>query len=155
MEHAVPDPWHVLDPQESLMKKPKQTFSVRPGQPRKPPSVRAEADAIVASALTGEGRLASLSGLIFFSTETQDAWVLDPADGLAAPLCRAGSPLPVRIEEDDERSLVEWTHDFAIEGEAFVAIERRNGAVRRIEGYPTREIAALHRSASKPGRTLM
>jgi hypothetical protein len=36
-----------------------------------------------------------------FSTETGDAWLLDPADQLAARLARDGDPEPIHIEEND------------------------------------------------------
>jgi len=43
----------------------------------------------------------SVGQLILFSTETGDAWLLDPADRLAARLARDGESEPVRIEETD------------------------------------------------------
>jgi len=39
--------------------------------------------------------------LIMFATETGDAWLLDPADRLAARLARAGNSEPIHIEETD------------------------------------------------------
>lgn len=41
----------------------------------------------------------TLGPLLFFSTETGDAWVLDPADHLALCLARDGEPLPANIIE--------------------------------------------------------
>jgi hypothetical protein len=48
-----------------------------------------------------DGRIVTLGQLIFFSTETGDAWLLDWEDGLAAPLARDGDPEPIHIEETD------------------------------------------------------
>lgn len=62
--------------------------------------VRREADYIVERALRGEGRVVSIGPLVLFSTATGDAWMLDPADGLArawpgmAGGCPMGSPRP-------------------------------------------------------------
>src|SRR4051795_6013503 len=39
--------------------------------------------------------------LVLFSTETGDAWLLDPADHLALRLARDGDPLPAQIEETE------------------------------------------------------
>src|SRR5215468_9664873 len=41
-----------------------------------------------------DGRIVTVGQLIFFSTETGDAWLLDSEDGLAAPLARDGDPNP-------------------------------------------------------------
>jgi hypothetical protein len=35
-----------------------------------------------------DGRIVTVGQLIFFSTQTGDAWLLDAQDGLAAPLAR-------------------------------------------------------------------
>src|SRR6266852_4673149 len=40
-------------------------------------------------------RIVTIGPLVFFSTDTGDAWMLEPADQLAA----GGDPLPVHIEE--------------------------------------------------------
>jgi hypothetical protein len=46
-------------------------------------------------------RIVTVGELILFSTETGDAWLLDPADGLAARLARDGEKEPIHIEETD------------------------------------------------------
>ena len=46
-----------------------------------------------------DGRFVTVGGLAFFSTETGDAWILDPADHLAARVARDGDPEPVYFEE--------------------------------------------------------
>ena len=55
-----------------------------------------------------DGRIVSIGQLILFSTDTGDAWLLDPADRLAARLARDGESEPIHIEETDTT--------FAIEG---------------------------------------
>lgn len=54
--------------------------------------IRREAAHIVERALRGESRVVSIGPLVFFSTPAGDAWMLDPADGLARCLARDGSP---------------------------------------------------------------
>src|SRR4029077_19392834 len=39
-----------------------------------------------------DARFVTVGPLVFFSTETGDAWMLDPADQLAARLARDGDP---------------------------------------------------------------
>ncbi len=46
-----------------------------------------------------DGRVVTLGQLILFSTDTGDAWLLDVADQLAAPLARDGDPEPIHLEE--------------------------------------------------------
>jgi hypothetical protein len=46
-------------------------------------------------------RVVTIGGLVLFSTETGDAWLLDPSDALAARLSRDGDPEPIHIEETD------------------------------------------------------
>jgi len=44
-----------------------------------------------------------LGQLVFFSTETGDAWLLDPEDRMALCLAKEGSRLPVQIVETATR----------------------------------------------------
>jgi hypothetical protein len=41
----------------------------------------------------------TIGQLVLFSTESGDAWVLDPTDHLAARVARGGEPEPIDIEE--------------------------------------------------------
>jgi len=45
------------------------------------------------------GRVVTVAQLVLLSTETGDAWLLDPSDQLAARLARDRDPEPVHIEE--------------------------------------------------------
>jgi hypothetical protein len=47
------------------------------------------------------GRLVTIGPLVLFSTQSGDAWVLDPSDQLAARLARDGDPEPIDLEETD------------------------------------------------------
>jgi len=88
-----------------------------------------------------DGRVVSFGQLVLFSTETGDAWLLDIADQLAAPLARDGDPEPIHLEETDTRFAIGWKGHYRIEGPAFIYIDRDSGRIRTILGYPTKKIA--------------
>ena len=92
-----------------------------------------------------DGRIVTIGQLIFFSTETGDAWLLDSEDGLAAPLARDGDPEPIHIEETDANFSIEWKGNYRIEGAAFIFVDRHNGRTRAILGYPTQKLEHLAR----------
>jgi hypothetical protein len=87
-----------------------------------------------------DSRVITLPQWLLFSTQTGDAWLLEPADHLAVPLARDGDPLPVYIEETDKNFTIGWTGSYRIDGQAFVYAERESGRARTILGYPTRHI---------------
>lgn len=92
-------------------------------------------------AARSDSRIVTIGPLLLFSTETGDAWLLDPADQLATPLAREGGALPVHIEETDTKFAIEWTGRYQLEGDLFVYRDTKSGSVRSIVGYPTRQIA--------------
>jgi hypothetical protein len=55
-------------------------------------SIQSEVKYIVRRAAERDAWVVTLGPLVFFSTETGDAWMLDPADGLALCLARDGEP---------------------------------------------------------------
>jgi hypothetical protein len=79
---------------------------------------------------------------VFFSTETGDAWMLDPADGLACCLARDGVALHAGIVETPDHFGIEWNARYRIEGEALIVMEEAatTGRVRTFFGYPVAEI---------------
>ena len=83
------------------------------------------------------------TGDVFFSTETGDAWMLEPANQLAARLARDGDPEPIDFQETDTNYAIGWKGNYRIEGRAFVYIDRKSGRIITILGYPTAEIARL------------
>ena len=88
-----------------------------------------------------DGRVVTLGPLILFSTDTGDAWLLDVADQLAAPLARDGDPEPIHLEETATSFAIGWRGHYRIEGTAFIYADRDSGRVRTILGYPTQKIA--------------
>lgn len=90
-----------------------------------------------------DGRFVSVGPLALFSTDTGDAWLLDPSERLAARLARDGDPEPVHIEETDTNFAVAWTGDYRINGAAFIYRDRASGRVVTLLGYPIDQIAQL------------
>jgi hypothetical protein len=90
-----------------------------------------------------DGRFVTIGPLALFSTETGDAWIVDPSDQLAARLARDGDPEPVDFEETDTNFAIDWKGNYCIEGRAFVYADRKSGRVTAILGYPTAKIGHL------------
>ena len=55
-----------------------------------------------------DGRFVTIGQVVFFSTETGDAWMLDPSDRLAARLARDGDPEPIEIKETETNFTIGW-----------------------------------------------
>jgi len=87
-----------------------------------------------------DGRIVTLGQLLLFSTETGDAWLLDPSDQLATPVARDGEALSVHIEETDTNFAIGWTGVYRIDGATFVYRDKDSGNVRTILGYPMQRI---------------
>jgi hypothetical protein len=88
-------------------------------------------------------RIVTIGLLILFSTKTGDAWLLDPADRLAARLARDGESEPIHIEETDTTFAIGWKGRYRIEGPAFVYADNDSGRVTTILGYPTDQLAQI------------
>jgi len=80
---------------------------------------------------------------VLFSTETGDAWLLDPADQLAARLARDGQSEPIHIEETDTTFAIGWKGRYRIDGPAFVYSDHDTGRVATIIGYPTDKLSEI------------
>ena len=87
-----------------------------------------------------DGRVVTVGPLVLFSTETGDAWLLDPADQLASRLAHDGDPEPIHIEETDTTFAIGWKGRFRIEGPAFIYVDHDTGQVSTILGYPTHKL---------------
>ena len=88
-----------------------------------------------------DGRFVTIGPLVLFSTQTGDAWMLDPSDQLAARLARDGDPEPIDFDETDTNFAIDWKGNYRIDGGAFVYTDRKSGRVTAITGYPTAKIA--------------
>ena len=87
-----------------------------------------------------DSRIVTIGPLLMFSTETGDAWMLDPSDQLATPIARDGDALSVHIEDTDSNLAIGWTGVYRIDAAAFVFRDKDSGNVRTILGYPTDRI---------------
>ena len=90
-----------------------------------------------------DGRIVTIGQLVLFSTDTGDAWLLDPSDQLAARLARDGDPEPIRIEENDTAFAIDWKGRYRIDGSAFVYIDRETGNPTTVHGYPTHKLTQM------------
>ena len=90
-----------------------------------------------------DGRIVTIGQLVLFSTETGDAWLLDPGDRLAARLAREGESQPIQIEETDTTFAIGWKRRYRIEGPAFVYSDEDTGRVATILGYPTDKLSQI------------
>jgi len=93
-----------------------------------------------------DSRIVTVGQLVLFSTQTGDAWVLDPADHLAMPVARDGEPLPAQMVETNKKFVIGWTGQYQIDGDAFVYADNKSNSVRAIFGYPTALIAQQSRT---------
>ena len=92
-----------------------------------------------------DGRVLTVDQLVLFSTETGDAWLLDPSDHLAARLARDGDPESIAFEETDTGFQIAWPGNYRLDGPAFVYTDRQSRRVSTIIGYPTQLLAAAER----------
>ena len=88
-------------------------------------------------------RFVTVGPLVFFSTQTGDAWMLDPSDQLAARLARDGDPEPIEFQETDTDFAIGWKGNYHIEARAFLYADRQAGRIITILSYPTAKIAQL------------
>jgi len=84
-----------------------------------------------------DSRIVTIGQLVLFSTQTGDAWLLDPADQLALRLAQDGNSEAIRIEETDTTFAIAWKGRYRIEGRAFIYSDRDTGRTTTILGYPT------------------
>lgn len=83
----------------------------------------------------------TVGSLALFSTDTGDAWLLDPEDHLAVRLARDGDPEQIYFEETDTTFAIGWKGKYRIDGDAFVYIDKESSRTITILGYPVRRIA--------------
>jgi hypothetical protein len=102
-------------------------------------SINREADYIIKKAQVYDSRVVRFGGLLFFSTRTGDAWILDIEDSLALCLARDGERQSFSILETTNNVQIVREAQYVIDGERFV-VTTTDDRVRTIVGYPTREI---------------
>src|SRR5208337_2665212 len=83
--------------------------------------------------------------LVLFSTETGDAWLLDPSDHLAARLASDGDPESIAFDETDTSFQFAWPGNYRLDGPAFGYTDRQSRRVSTIIGYSTQLLANAER----------
>jgi len=110
-------------------------------------SIHKEIDHIRVSAECGDARIVTLGSLIFFSTETGDAWVLDADDKLAACLMKNFAPRDIRVTETPTNFIIGWTGEFELE-DRVLTISDSVGHVVAYAGDIERMISRAMRQAA-------
>ena len=113
--------------------------------PTEPKLVLREVAYVVARAAESDARVVTLGQRVFFSTQTGDAWLLDPEARLALRLANSGDRLPVQIVETATRFAIEWNASYTLEDDAFIVTDA-SGA-RAILGYPIADLLVAERRA--------
>lgn len=124
------------------------TFSVRKDDMKRPKqrrlnreeaSINREVAYIIKKAQVHDSRVVGLGGLVFFSTQTGDAWILDPVDSLALCLALDGERQSFSILETPTNFQIAWETKYLVDEGTFT-VTMKDGRIRTIFGYPTREI---------------
>lgn len=71
-------------------------------------NINREADYIIEKAQIHDSRVIGIGELVFFSTQTGDAWILDAVDSLALCLARDGERLNFSILETLTNFQIVW-----------------------------------------------
>ena len=104
--------------------------------------LHAEIEHVLDLAWRRDARVVAVGSFVLFSTDTGDAWLLDPGEGLAVQLASDGARLAFSVLEADSRIAVSWQARFAIDGIAFVVADGSGSRVRTITGYEGMELIA-------------
>jgi mevalonate kinase len=90
-----------------------------------------------------DSRIVSIGQVVLFSSESGDAWMLEPSEYLAVRLASDGHPEPIHIEDTETTFTVAWTGQYRVMGPAFLYTDRDSGRVVTMFGYPTRKLAQI------------
>ena len=94
---------------------------------------------IIKRALKNDSRIVGLGRFVLFSTQTGDAWLLEPADSSALCLVKNGEIQNYRIIESGSKFMIDWPARYEIVDDTFVVYEN-SGRVLSIHGYPIKDI---------------
>ncbi len=101
--------------------------------------IKKEIEYIIKRAYQCDGRVVRLGGLILFSTETGDAWILDKDDQLAICLVKDGEKQKYRLIDTPTQFGFDWECKYFIESDFFITIDEQ-GNQKRIFGYPVKQL---------------
>jgi hypothetical protein len=71
-----------------------------------------------------DSRIVSIGQVVLFSSESGDAWMLEPSEYLAVRLASDGHPEPIHIEDTETTFTVAWTGQYRVMGPAFLYTDR-------------------------------
>ena len=111
-------------------------------------NIREEFEHIRACALSGDARIVALGALVFFSTETGDAWVIDREDDLAACLMKNEEARDVRLNETETNFSIGWTGKYLLQKQALACTEPSGHATI----YTSEIVQALNRMGIRANR---
>jgi hypothetical protein len=98
-----------------------------------------EIEYIIKRAEECDSRVVSFGSLILFSTQTSDAWLLDPQDELALCLLKDGARQPFSILETPTNFSIEWQAKYEIIDHSMI-FYWNDGRIKEIIGYPVKQI---------------
>ena len=98
-----------------------------------------------------DSRIVSIGQLVLFSSESGDAWMLDPCEHLAVRLASDGHPEPIYINTETTFT-VAWTGQYGIVGPAFLYTDRDSKRVTTMFGYPIRKLSRMGATGAGPRR---
>jgi len=107
-------------------------------------SIVGEAEYIISRAQKRGAHVVRLGRVVFFSTETGDAWMIDCKDNLALCLARDGIKQDYMILETEDSFRIGWKAQYEIKDNIFI-VALADGSVKSIMGYPTEEIVQISR----------
>src|ERR1700751_6080007 len=99
-----------------------------------------------------DSRIVSIGQVVLFSSESGDAWMLDPSEHLAVRLASDGQPEPIHLEDTETTFAVAWTGEYGIVGPAFLYTDRESRRVTTVFGYPTQKLAQMGATGAGRGR---
>ena len=119
-------------------------------------SLLGEIARIQQDAVECKARVYQLGVFIFFSMENGDAWVLEATDSDAVQVAVQGRSRKPPVIEDQERIVVDWTHNFALQDKHLVMTGYSDGTEQEIIAAPTGRInAALRRITKQYSKELL
>ena len=97
-----------------------------------------------------DARIVNIGPLVLFSTETGDAWILEPADALAARLAVGGDPIDIYFEESETSCAIGWQGHYRIDAQTFVYEDNASQRMVAIYGYPVQLLRRVVGEANHP-----
>lgn len=97
-----------------------------------------------------DARIVSIGPLVFFSTDTGDAWILVPADELACRLAIGGDPIGIPFDETETGYTIGWQGHYRLEGDLFIYEDHASHRHSAIGGYPVPRLRQVVNESDRP-----